>query len=541
MALANVACALAGQRQRRSVLLIDWDLEAPGIHEYFREPSGGPHTPAGAEVDTPGLIELFADLSTSQLRGDEPVEAYSEAETRELVYGVKLSDYIVDTHIRNVRIMKAGRFDQSYHSRVNSFDWQLFYDNHPSAFTYFAARLSEQYDYVLIDSRTGETDISGICTRLLPSKLVVVFVPNRQSLTGAVKIVERATNYRKRSDDVRPLVVYPLVSRVDFTAEKVLRESWRFGDDDHGIPGYQPTFEGLYKRIYRLEECSLDNYFNDVLVQHLPFYSYGERIAVIEEHGKDRLSLSRSYEGFAARLSSTENPWDEYPAYDLRLLPRLHDLQSVPEIGRNLVIVATVRGLLHLRVFDSNGVAVVDIDEPTLAEKQAEIAELKNKLDGLWPPHELTGSDKDRVLSALTTVFGDRLFSPFFADVETIKRQAIADTSSPSVWRRLAAALHYGARSIGASGIYGVASGIVAYVLLNLLGFGGSFFGLRSEFLLVSLTVIFVAVFHFLSASYWSVERRVRAIKRFRDAGLISEAQYSKLTSSLLEQYLRRN
>lgn len=34
MALANVACLLA--REGRRVLVIDWDLEAPGLHRFFQ-------------------------------------------------------------------------------------------------------------------------------------------------------------------------------------------------------------------------------------------------------------------------------------------------------------------------------------------------------------------------------------------------------------------------------------------------------------------------------------------------------------------------
>src|ERR1035438_33770 len=33
MAVANIACLLAASGQR--VLIIDWDLEAPGLHRYF--------------------------------------------------------------------------------------------------------------------------------------------------------------------------------------------------------------------------------------------------------------------------------------------------------------------------------------------------------------------------------------------------------------------------------------------------------------------------------------------------------------------------
>jgi MinD superfamily P-loop ATPase len=38
MALANVACLLAEQLSAdEHILMIDWDLEAPGLHRYFRD------------------------------------------------------------------------------------------------------------------------------------------------------------------------------------------------------------------------------------------------------------------------------------------------------------------------------------------------------------------------------------------------------------------------------------------------------------------------------------------------------------------------
>src|SRR5439155_25792403 len=39
-------------------------------------------------------------------------------------------------------------------------------------------------DYVLIDSRTGDTDVKGICTRQLPDAVVLMFTPNEQNLAG---------------------------------------------------------------------------------------------------------------------------------------------------------------------------------------------------------------------------------------------------------------------------------------------------------------------------------------------------------------------
>jgi len=66
MALANVGYLLAGRTapRGRGVLLIDWDLEAPGLHRYFEERSGGgrtwlPTRSAEKPAGIPGLIDFL--------------------------------------------------------------------------------------------------------------------------------------------------------------------------------------------------------------------------------------------------------------------------------------------------------------------------------------------------------------------------------------------------------------------------------------------------------------------------------------------------
>lgn len=72
-------------------------------------------------------------------------------------------------------------------------DWADLYENH-NGFLLFE-KLKAQWkdvlrlDYVLIDSRTGHTDIAGICTRQLPHSVVMVFMPNKQNLIGLKKVV----------------------------------------------------------------------------------------------------------------------------------------------------------------------------------------------------------------------------------------------------------------------------------------------------------------------------------------------------------------
>jgi cellulose biosynthesis protein BcsQ len=315
MALANVACLLARKwAEGKDVLMIDWDLEAPGLHRFFQ---GRLTTPPGVEGKTtideyPGLIDLFRELNDATYSETSEKTEQTEERAKELLRGVDLDRFILPTSILSLKLMKAGRFDDQYQYsvRVNSFQWEEFYRRSPWLIRAFAERLTERYRYVLIDSRTGFTDISGICTMLMPERLVAVFTPNYQSLSGVLNQVRRATDYRRQSDDLRPLVVFPLPSRIE-AAEPQLREDWRLGNSEKKILGYQPQFETLFKEIYDLPECALDSYFDEVQIQHIPRYAYGEEIAVLTERTGDRLSLRRSYESFTERLVGFSGPWEE--------------------------------------------------------------------------------------------------------------------------------------------------------------------------------------------------------------------------------------
>jgi cellulose biosynthesis protein BcsQ len=309
MALANVACLLA-KRSRKKVLMIDWDLEAPGLHWYFREREKSHSAESKAYEkelqEAPGLIDLF---QTFRNPAPSRLKTQDEAMIEAMVRKVNLQTYALKTHVPYVYLLKAGRFDEQYSERINSFNWIEFYERSPSFFRFFAERLKQQYQYVLIDSRTGATDTSGICTALMPEKLVTVFTPNRQSLEGVLDLAAKAAAYRKQSDDLRPLSIFPLPSRVE-ASETTLRQHWRFGARQDSFLGYQTGFEQLFQRIYNLPQCDLSNYFDEVQIQHFPRYSYGEEIAVLEENEGDRLSLSRSYESLTAQMLSLVPPWE---------------------------------------------------------------------------------------------------------------------------------------------------------------------------------------------------------------------------------------
>ena len=316
MALANTACVLAERlAPDEKVLVVDWDLEAPGLHRYFppRLRANDPSQDMGLDAG-PGLIDLF--IALSEQLPDEPARdrAQADAAVERAVAALDWQAYIGQTEHAAIHILRAGRNDDGgYGRRVNTFGWEQLFQRAPGIYRAFAERLARDYRWVLIDSRTGVTDISGICTSLLPEKLVVVFTPNRQSLTGVRELVQTATAYRRGHDDLRPLLVLPLPSRIEASMEK-LRTHWRYGRPEDGITGYQPMFQNLLAECYDLAACDLGAYFDAVQIQQTPDCAYGEVISIRSHASSDRFSLASSYRVFVDRLTAATPPWEPLDA-----------------------------------------------------------------------------------------------------------------------------------------------------------------------------------------------------------------------------------
>ncbi len=316
MALANVAYFLAGQLApgSRGVLMIDWDLEAPGLHQYFVEGFEGSSRKSrwrpqksGSDL-RPGLIDFFEEARACYKKS-EPGDL--EKTRCEAIQG--FSSYVLETGVPGLSIVKAGRFDDGYPKRIQKFDWEGFHDKDPAFFRDLRHSLQKTYSFVLIDSRTGLTDTSGICVQQMPEKVVLVFVPNRQSIDGIIDVARRIRRFRIGSSDLRPLVSFPLASRIDGDNER-LRRAWRFGGSvgDGELVGYQGIFEKLFRELYELDECDLSDYFDSTQIKHDSDYAYGEKIAV-QRGTTEMLSLGYSFANFARRLTTLDGPWESLP------------------------------------------------------------------------------------------------------------------------------------------------------------------------------------------------------------------------------------
>jgi NADH-quinone oxidoreductase subunit H len=102
-------------------------------------------------------------------------------------------------------------------------------------------------------------------------------------------------------------------------------------------------------------------------------------------------------------------PWLPWGGPDLRLMPALNKVEDIPREGKNLVIVAAVNHGLHFRVFDRDGKRVDDLDEKAVAAQPRQVEDLKKQLQSVWPPHELTRSEKSRIVAAVPAMLGHAL------------------------------------------------------------------------------------------------------------------------------------
>lgn len=301
MAVANLATLLAGRSQASvPVLMVDWDLEAPGLHQYF--------APA---ADGPGVLELFTACRDQLQRRSRRSALQDDAEqARQVLEAVGWERYVVRVdQSRPLYLMRAGRLDAGYAERVAAINWEALFHLCPALFRSFADMLARQFRHVLVDARSGRTDTAGICTTLLPTRLVLLFEANRQSLEGLQALVQRVTTYRRsHEDEQRPLLVYPLPTRTDAECS-AQRALCRRGDPASGLPGYQPVFEQALAEAYGLQQLSLESYFDEVQLPQSRSLARGERLAVRGEPVADRFSATRSYEALLGWLAGGHPPW----------------------------------------------------------------------------------------------------------------------------------------------------------------------------------------------------------------------------------------
>ena len=292
MALANVAWILASHGQR--VLVIDWDLEAPGLHRYFHPFLEDPELTA-----SPGLIDFvceFAEAARLAKRASSAEESPTTGDSWHAPYTSLLRyTYSLEGEFGDgtLDFVPAGQQGPGYALRVNGFDWREFYEQLGGGVLLegLKKRLREDYDFVLIDSRTGISDTSGVCTVQMPDELVVLFTLNQQSIKGAAAVAESASAQRRRPSGEPALKVWPVATRVELAEKERLDAARRSA---------RTTFQGHLRHLPRRDR---EEYWGETEVLYQPYFAYEEILAVFVEQRRQRSSMLGSFEALTSYLS----------------------------------------------------------------------------------------------------------------------------------------------------------------------------------------------------------------------------------------------
>jgi hypothetical protein len=307
MALANIAESFHEKGLR--VIMIDWDLEAPGLETFFCSPDSEkkPHSEKQlAEFRAhSGLIDMIVDyknayprfakqqlkalaaaatpaatesIESKQALIDKEQQAREVAElTRKALKEANVPDFLLhdvgdsvqdsppptfeafldgiyrkttasisphdvggalaespflpslqcihlpdDKRENGVFLLSAGARSEerfgNYATAVQGLNWSEFYAAYdgPRYFSWFRDQLQAIADVVLIDSRTGVTEMGGVCTRHIPDAVIGFCAPNFQNVDGVVRVVSGLNNTdlkQVRNDRAVQALVIP--TRID--------------------------------------------------------------------------------------------------------------------------------------------------------------------------------------------------------------------------------------------------------------------------------------------------------------------------------------
>ena len=268
MALANIAELF--YEIGLKVLVIDWDLEAPGLESFFSPEEGEERDNI---LKQPGLMDMLQDYkeqikkrSSSAGTIDEllpPLERYLQNIAPNPAQGGQLW------------LLTAGQRTHEtfaeYARHVLAFDWLDFYQNWEGEryLEWLRQQFNHKADVVLIDSRTGVTEISGICTYHLADAVIMLCAPSQQNLDGSYAMAQnfkQSEVIRKRSG--RPLEILIVPARIEEREEPLKKFQKQFIE----------KFSNFLPETLKNE---IDSFW-ELQIPHVPYFAFHEILAIRE-------------------------------------------------------------------------------------------------------------------------------------------------------------------------------------------------------------------------------------------------------------------
>jgi len=201
LTLSNIAMRLADLGKK--VCMVDFDLEAPGLHHKFNK-----------YIDKnsikKGVVEYLSDF---QEKGILPNKIND--------FAIKVS--YVGTLKGSINLIPAGNINGTdYWRNLASLNWkELFYSGDKNLGVNLLLHFKElirqdlKPDFILIDSRTGITDISGIAMTLLADNVVILAANNIENIMGTANVIKSLKDETNNIKGIAPKIHFVL-SRIPF-------------------------------------------------------------------------------------------------------------------------------------------------------------------------------------------------------------------------------------------------------------------------------------------------------------------------------------
>ncbi len=192
--LANLAKRLA--EVGKTVCILDFDLEAPSSSSKFG------FAKFGTDAKT-GLVDYIYDFQ----------------ENKKLPENIETTE-LFTTYADKFFLIKAGdSSNPEYWKKLLKISWnKLFYEQDSQGIEfllYFKDLIKKQInpDYLLIDTRTGITEIASVTISLFADEVVMLSGNNKDSLDGSKQVLKTITNKENIYNDNIPNI-YFILSRL---------------------------------------------------------------------------------------------------------------------------------------------------------------------------------------------------------------------------------------------------------------------------------------------------------------------------------------
>lgn len=165
--------ALQIARKGKKVVVIDMDLEAPGLSTILKQEDG-------IEYPKYGVVDFLVECEKENGQIDLNEYVYSFA-SKELL-GMNGGELYV---MQAANLLVGG--GENYYNKLSRIDFNMekFYqNNNPVTNLFEQINIQYQPDYILIDSRAGIHDIGGLTLFNYSDEVVALFYGNEQNMVG---------------------------------------------------------------------------------------------------------------------------------------------------------------------------------------------------------------------------------------------------------------------------------------------------------------------------------------------------------------------